>query len=235
MGPRAAMETIVPENYIDLVELAVVLAASPNDPSIINPDFLQRYGIVDSDLASGQPSIATPAFSQVHYAVGLSVVSTPDRIVFSQLGTPLIVDAIVSPEMAERYATTVPHVNYTGVGINPKVFKTLEELGTIAISDALRDQGEGIELGSALPEVQIKAIYNDEDRIFVFDVQEIFAELDGEQIRGILFQANVHRDLPQGTRGENIKGLTSILSRWPQDLSDFYGLIDQFRRSYMTP
>lgn len=57
-----------PHTDVELLELSIVLVANANNPTIMNPDFLQNNGIV-SDLRPLQdlPPMSTPVLSQVAF------------------------------------------------------------------------------------------------------------------------------------------------------------------------
>ena len=62
---------------IDLIEFSIVLVATSNNPSILNPDFLFHNDIVDVSHQVRDPRISTPAFSQVTFEDGLTVKVQP--------------------------------------------------------------------------------------------------------------------------------------------------------------
>ena len=66
-----------------LIELAVVLVAHSNNPSILNPDFLIHNGIVSDGAEVEQPVISTPAFSQARFKGGVVITADPDRVIFT--------------------------------------------------------------------------------------------------------------------------------------------------------
>ncbi len=94
----------------NLVELSVVLVATSNNPSIINPDFLVDNHIIDDDRQLQESPVTTPVFAQVVYEGGLTVRADPERVMFVQSASGTSLNSIICPKMAEGYARAVPHV-----------------------------------------------------------------------------------------------------------------------------
>ena len=213
----------------DLVELSVVLVATSNNPSIVNPDFLVHNDIIDKNRPLQGDAVATSVFSQVTYEGGLTVRADPERVVFAQSvpGTPLIDSTC--PEMAERYARTVPHVPYRAVGINPKLYIGSGDAGSTRVSNVLDERGAWLSFKDSAPEIQLKAIYPFSSRKIIMDVLGAARRHpNGEQTQGLLFQANVHRDLEQTSSQKRIDTLVSIVREWESDVLDCRALAEKF-------
>ena len=224
------------EAGVMLMELSVVLVATQNDPSVINPDFLRHTGIVDPALQVKQPAVSTPVFSQVIFEGGLSVTAEPNRFIFGQQAQPLSEDACVSPDIARRFLNVFPHIAYSALGINPKGFRPFDSEFLSSVSDALVGGGRWISFKDVLPDIQLKAIYNYESRNIVMDIGGVnIKENDGSESAGLLFQANIHRDIAENTQEKRIERLTSILSAWKNDMSDFSELITKFNPKKISP
>lgn len=104
---------------------SIVLAANSNNPTILNPDFLKYNDVVDGSWELKQAPICTPPFSQVIYTNDVSITSQLDKIVFSaniKEKNHEKFDEIY--RIARKYFNLIPHVDYTGIGINPQyIFK----------------------------------------------------------------------------------------------------------------
>jgi len=71
---------------IDLVQFSIIVVANDHNPSLINPDFLERTGIVDAAWAwkRGTDAISTPAFATLSYDAGVTITVEPRKL---QLGS----------------------------------------------------------------------------------------------------------------------------------------------------
>ena len=220
------------EIRVVLTTVSVVLVADSNNPTIINPDFLLSNGILINDVQVQEPPITTPVFSQVIYQGGISVKAEPTRVIFEQTytGNSLEPTNIVSPEMAKRYVEKVPHVPYSAIGINPAGVRYSTDESKEELSRSLRDSGTWMTFKDMMPEIQFKAIYDYEKRKISLDIAEAKKlEKDGTEAFGLIFRANIHRDIKQAKQQERIFELKSIINSWEDDLKEFYALIDKFK------
>ena len=230
MGQKQTNSNGGGDRNVDLIEFSVVLVATSNNPSILNPDFLHYNEIVDANRQVQEPCISTHAYSQVTFKGGLAVKADPDRVIFEQRGDKLAIEDIICPEMAKRYLEKVPHVPYRAVGINPKGYRPSEGEAADRVADALIDRGAWMSFKDLTPEIQLKAIYQYTGRTILLDIAEAKKKgVDGNQIPGMLFQANFHRDITETTPRERIVKLLSIIDSWREDLSDFQLLV---KKSY---
>ena len=220
------------EVKIILTTVSVVLVADSNNPTIINPDFLSSNDIVDNDLRVREPPVTTPVFSQVIYEGGISVKAEPNRVIFEHLaeaGAFLEPETVVSSEMAVRYVETVPHVQYSAIGINPVAVRFCTGGTQEKLSSSLNDNGSWASFRDIMPEIQFKAIYEFEKKKINLDIAEgKWLEMGGSEVLGIAFRANIHRDIVQTKQQERIIELKSIINSWENDLNDFYALIQKF-------
>ena len=200
---------------IELVEFSVVVPATENNPSILNPDFLKYNEIVDPDWQIQGSPISDLAFAQVAFEGGLTVEADLQRVIFKQPG-----GGVVIPEVAKRYFHQVPYIPYSGIGINPKFFLRSTGEHPPLMENIVRDQGAWMSFKGVAPTVQLKSIYRYEERTISLDVAHIEPTIDGQPSSGILFQANVHRDVDGPNAQVRNKRLQSILDSWEDDLED---------------
>lgn len=214
---------------LELIGFSVVLVANSNNPSILNPDFLRYNDIVEPSLRVEGTPITTPAFSQVTFEGGLSVKADPNRVMFEQVGDSLATENVICPEMANRYLQKVPHVPYSAVGINPKGFRVSSTAVPEKVSAALLDKGAWLSFKDVQPDIHLKTIYKFEKRTIVLDVVEAKKQAkNGVEPLGILFQANIHRDISVTNQQNRITVVSNILASWKDDLSDFNALAAKF-------
>lgn len=203
------------EPSIEIVEFSVVVIATANNPSILNPEFLKYNEIVDPDWQEQGSSVSTPAFAQVSFEGGLTVKADQQRVIFEQLG-----DRLVVPEVAKRYFQQVPYVPYSGIGINSKFFLRSTGEHLPLMESVVRDQGTWMSFKDVAPMVQLKLIYSYEERTISLDVAHIEPTIEDQTISGILFQANIHRDVEGPNAQARNKRIQSTLDRWEDDLED---------------
>ena len=219
------------QQSVELVEFSVVLLAQGIDPSIFNPDFLRHNNIVDENLQTQGQAISTPVVSQVTFQEGFTVKADPERVIFEQRGNPLAEKKVRCPEMAERFVKLFPNYLYKAVGINPKAIRNCpyKMPMSINVSDALYEKGAWLSFGNTKPEVQLKTVYRLDKRMIVLDVSKVQRPNNAPYANdGILFQANVHRDLQETVQTMRMRELSDILSSWKMDLADLNALVAKF-------
>ena len=226
MEPEITRDNGESDQEVEITGFSVVLTATENNPSILNPDFLHYNGIVDASQQVEEPRISTPAYSQVTFQDGLTVKADSSRVIFEQIGEKLAIKAIICPEIAKRYVKKIPHVLYRAVGINPQGYRRLEGKAIERVSDSLRDKGTWMSFQDITPEIQLKAIYQYTGRRIILDIAEA-KKSEADEISGFLFQANVHRDIGETDPQKRINKLLSMIDSWREDLSDFHVLVNK--------
>lgn len=216
---------------VELSGLSVVVAATSNNPTILNADFLKHNGIVLENhiVVENPPQVSTPAFSQVAFENGLIIRADPARILFEQFTDSLTIEDIVCADIAKRYIKTIPHVPYSAIGINVHGYGVQKKRVRKKVSDALVEKGKWMKIKTVTPEFQLKAIYKFDDKKVTLDIAEnLTSQKDAERAPRIIFQANIHRDITETNQQMRINTLLSILDSWKGDLSDFHSLVENF-------
>jgi hypothetical protein len=188
---------------------SVVVAARDHNPTVLHPAFLASQQIV-TGVELLEPPICTPAFAVVKYANGL--VFTVERERFQLLDSRLREDFSSSdiPRFATKYIKTLPHVRYTGAGINITAFVECANPETLIINRFLKP-GE----------------WNDESLIvkalglnFVYEIPRAVLRLSCEagtvrhpeigEKRGLLLTANYHTELPETEALKDAEGAIAL-------------------------
>lgn len=91
-----------------------------HNPTILNPDFLAIQGIVPRAWGweLQQPVITTPMMAMVQYATGVSLQVQPESLQVAATGPDVDPKRSKISEIVRGYLNTLPHVRYTGLGIN---------------------------------------------------------------------------------------------------------------------
>ena len=224
---------ITTANGIRLVEVSIVLVAEDNDPSIINPDFLNRFDILVGEWEVVQPTFSTPMFSQVTFSDGLSVASAPSVVMFSQSGIGLSVDDVVIPDVATRYMAAVPNVHYSGYTINLTGFVPSVGENPANMVHTLTDKGESIALSGVVPEIHLRSTYSFDDRTIVLEVGESFMETEGPGTPGVLFQANVEHQFQSVDESQFADLVKDAIGNWRRQVEEFNDLAHRIYTNYL--
>jgi hypothetical protein len=219
----------IEDGSVCIRELSIVVVAQNHNPTILNPDFLSRNEIVPADWNLAQAPVCIEPLAHVQYANGISVVSEPQKIVFTQHSELLEQETIVIAEMVRKYINAVPHVDYRGLGINPKgdiAFKTEEEsrryiMERLIAPGPWQDYGEAPVRGSAA---------------FVFQLGEARLHLKIQAVRRnvpggigppvVVFLGNYHYDFTSVPRNNLLEVLNKALDNWGTCWVDYTKLVN---------
>ena len=216
------------DESIELFELSVVLATArnSNNPAILNPDFLYEMEIVDREYEVQDDPISTPAYSRVAFNSGIEVTSTVDRVEFKQSGNLQQINEIVLPVIAKKYAKTIPYPPIFAVGVNPKSF--LQGAASNQVLNMLRETGSWTEYKDTTPSASLKVDYRFSERRIVLEILHGQLSRSNESLDGVIFNANIHRDIKAKTSESRINQICSTLDSWQVDLNDCRELIRKY-------
>ena len=230
MNQKLKLNHQLKRSGVKLVEVSVVLVTNQNDPSILNPDFLRHNKFVDAGLQVRDAPLLSPVFSQVRFHGGITVKADPERIILEQANNDLALENVKPPTMAKQFVKLFPNSVYKAVGINSKFFCDNANQ-PMMVSDFLVKKGEWLSFQSSKPTIQLKSVHRLEDKAINLDVVEAKGNNSNnseEVATGILFQANIHRDLQDADQDMRKKKLLSVISSWKKDLSDIRDLLSKF-------
>ncbi len=180
-------------------EFSVVVVANDHNPTILNPDFLERQGIVQEGWGWEVmgPAITTPPFATVSYDSGVTVSVESHRLQVidtSALGVPQSSKVV---DITQKYVEVLPHVRYSAVGINFRSFVEHADANAF-LKDHFLKSGVWDNEAHPLQTVGLKLVYPlDGGRLtFSLDSEIVTQRLEEEsiQVSGILIHANFHRD-----------------------------------------
>jgi hypothetical protein len=185
-------------NIIPL-EFSIVVVGQDCNPTILNPDFLKYREIVPEgwgwSLAGA--AITTPAFAVVPYDSGVTVKVETGRFQVTDQRTSENVDQSKAIAIARSYVKVLPHVRYTGVGINFRRLVEMNEPDAFLKRQFLKP-GPWDQVQFPLLGVNIKFVYPHENGQLNLSLEgSVVLRQQGQeatQTPGVLSHANYHRD-----------------------------------------
>lgn len=209
------------------IEFSIVVAGSDCNPTVLNPDFLQRRNIVPEQLGWGlsQPPFTTPPAAGVSYDSGVVVQVETNKVQIKHMSADLDIASSEVPAITRRYIKELPHVRYTAVGINFRYFTRLEDPEEYLRGGFLRDgpwkddlQALSLTLAYPLVDGRLHLSLNGGTAVIV-------AGNKTEEQHGILTSANFHRDFEEYPSDQRV---IELIGKWDQDLSSFNEQIESF-------
>ena len=215
---------------IDEVDLVVI--AQNHNPSILNPDFLIRTGIVESswgwELAN--PPICTQQFSGVMYKSGLSIQAFLDRLIFREKNQGNTIANSKLSRIARKYIETLPHVSYSSIGTNTKghiVVESDEKAALYILNDLVND-GPWKKFADGPMDATLSLAYRMSDCVLNLGISRAKVKAaDKSESPCIVFAANFHRELKGESHEAKHHHLLDIIDKWGNDYKTFISLIKE--------
>lgn len=206
----------------DVTEIAVVISARNHNPTLLNPDFLRYNEIVDATWVTSEdePPITTPAVSRVTFSNGISVVVEPSTITFAERLDED--DTPHTPDIAKRYLTALPHVDYRAVGINPRGhvnFGSDPNLPNRFISERVMALSAE-ELGTPPFDADVQLHFHYGDAMLNLVLEDVALRDDPNQ-HVLLISGNYHHTASEADPAKRLAELHRYIDGWRDDISAF--------------
>jgi hypothetical protein len=182
---------------VKLANAGVVVLSAGHNPSILNPDFLERNEIVPKGWRVAQVIVTSP-FSSVRYDNGIQIQVEQAKLQFTVADPGKVAWQEIVPPMVIRYLDTLPHVAYNAVGLN-YTFNSEKPLGQEAedqLLGAMLVSGPWLKFGNgttgAVVELQYRA--TEPHLNLKIGVRARLVESAKMVLEGYTFIGNFHHD-----------------------------------------
>lgn len=208
-----------------MVQFSAVVVGNVHNPSILSPAFLESEEIVS--LAKGcevAENLTTPAFAMVRYTDGISITVEPNKLQVMDVGAGEEPTGRKATAIASAYAIRLPHVRYSGVGMNYQSFIEHEASDSYLKERFLKPGGWDNSSGP-LKAVGLRLVYPLEDggRVTLsLDAGEVERSNDEGRYQAVIARANFHRDCTEHPAAEQIQ---DIFRRLEDDWSMYSKLL----------
>jgi len=199
---------------IRLVEANSVVIARQFNPSVANPLWLVKHGLIREDEL-GEESAFTNVFAQI-VTKEMVMVLTAEQLMFNPLGEPASKQE-KAIEKVGKFVELIPHTPYVAVGVNFNYHLVPEKIGIPELTRSLFFVGDS----------PLHSVFNTPDSRFggylskdvlgcrlKLDVKPAFGQLiDEPQAKHfILMNFNFHADL--ATENDPVRKIKEVLSKW---------------------
>ena len=209
------------EQSFEIKEFSIVIVAESHNPSLLNPDFLKTNRIVPSEWKLNRPPICVAAVAEVSFKGGVKITTQPDRVVFIERIDNNDLSEVQIQGISQRYVSTLPHVNYTAVGINFKGHADRTALGDNYITDRIIKSGKWIDSSIGPIETALKFTYQFKGSVCYLSVSNsYFSKPDKSKQPVILFDANFHHRLPNSYDPDKAGVINNIINNWDNCLKN---------------
>lgn len=200
---------------IKLVQFSLVVVANDHNPTLLNPDFLDRQGIVMSEWgwSIAGDSITTPPFARVSYNSGVAITVETNKFQVADQVSTTPSDSKIE-EIAKNYVKVLPHIPYSSVGVNFQVAAKFQSPEKYVKDHFLKD-GNWDTAEHPIQTVGMKLVYPCDGGRLVMNLDH--ARLKGsEEEEVVLVAANFHRECSQGmpVNEQVLRFLEGSLNDW---------------------
>ncbi|MBD2616570.1 hypothetical protein H6G94_36045 [Nostoc punctiforme FACHB-252] len=210
-------------------ELGIIIAAKNHKPTILNPDFLKYSGIVPTEWELARQPIYSQSVSQVAFTNGVAIIAEPTRVMFIEAIEAKAVTEISIPEIARKYAQTLPNVEYEAVGINPRSYINFEHQQDASkyISETLLCPGAWQEVGQSKVRASLNLAYTLERSPFYLTINEAAIRQSDETTTPIvIFNGSFSYELTGENTSERLNNLHQVIDNWQLDLEIYQEIIN---------
>ncbi len=201
---------------IELLNTAVVVLAQQHNPTILNPDFLVRNGIVGEDWVPVPGGVlCMPSFAQVNYNNGVRFTAESEEFQIVDFQPPEDPFDSRVPDIASKYVETLPHVRYTALGMNFQGFWQHDAPQPFIIERFLKP--DAIEAtGLKTDTLSVVLTFSLEDARLRLKCESGHCKRgpDGEEKQGVLLDGNFHVDLAGSNPVEEVKEVLGRLGQY---------------------
>ncbi len=217
------------KNLIDTREIAIVVVASNHNPTILNPDFLKYNSIVQADWDLSRSPICIEPMAEVAFNSGVKITAQIDKVIFHENVKDGNITNLNIPDIAVKYTTTLPHVEYKAIGINFR--------GHIILGENLSPQeyminslivkGPWSDYGISPVQSKITFSFSLEDSMSNLTMEQKSIKIANDvQIPVLFFGSNFHHELEGQNREERLGSLIKIINNWEIDCDKFHELVN---------
>ncbi len=211
-----------------LQDLVIVIAAKNHKPSLLNPDFLECSGIVPSDWELARQPISANNVSQLVYSNGIAITAEPQRVMLAQSIRKEYGESILIPEIARKYASALPNMEFEAVGINPRGYVPFptgeQDTARQYITQNLLSPGAWQSVGEAPMRASLNLVYKLQRAPLYLTVTEAALQAETEEdkvIPIIMFSGSFSYELSKENNSEKLEKLHSAINNWQSDLDEY--------------
>jgi hypothetical protein len=211
---------------LTLGQFVISLKAASHNPTILNPDFLKREGIIDKDWELADDPLCWPQFARVAFKNDVQIVAEFDNLVFTEALWSHGAESLLIPDVATKYVHALPHVNYQTVTTNPTADLVVakDEIDSFVRKRFVRD-GPWERFQRAKGRAVVEFTYPIKQGFFSLSVRNAVRAIpDDRQVPVMLFDGAFTRRLKSRP---SHKEAISAIDLWASDLKSYLDFVQK--------
>lgn len=212
-------------------EISIVIAAQDLSPTMMSQEFLKFSGIIPKEWELAQQPVLSPNFARLNFTNGIGIDAQPRSITFSETLHNKQV-ALAIHQVANRYLEKLPHAEYMGLSLSPKILLPFPDSSTMVreyITGTLLGSGSWKRIGNAPVQAGINLMYFLDRCQLTISISEAKLQKPQEQtLTAILFSGNFNYsvNLAQNYAPDRTAQTQDFLSNWNKDLEEFREIVN---------
>jgi hypothetical protein len=214
-----------------LEEIAFIIAAQNLTPTMISQDFLKSSGIIPQDWELAQQPVLNPTVAQLNFTNGVNLLARPGTLTISESMGKKNLDELQGSAIATRYIEKLPHAEYLGFSLSPKILVPCSGDSDFArkyITRTLLAQGSWQGIGKAPLQGAINLIFELEKCQLSMSISEAKLQFPQQTVtNALLFSGNFNYDLVKETSPAKLNKLVQGINFWRTDFQMFREITTQ--------
>jgi hypothetical protein len=204
-------------------EIAIVIAVSVQNPTILNEDFLKQAGIIPLDWQLEREPVYSDRVAQIIFTNGFSIVAQPDRLMFLEIVGDKSIEALHAGEVAQKYLATFKMADYRSVGINFRSYapQNSPDAATTYLNQELLAAGNWQQYKQSKVRASVNLNYDLGDRQLNLSIDAGTIQFPTPLVHpAVIFSGTFSYD-PTASSGDRVAKIAAIIGNWQQELNEF--------------
>lgn len=216
---------------IEMQEVGIAIAAIDLNPQMLNLDFLKFSGIIATDWELAAQPVLNASMAQLSFTNGVNLLAQPRNITFLEAIGDRKIGELQAPLVACRYVEKLPHADYQGVNINPKILLGFPETqdqdrARQFIVEGLLAPGGWQNLGQAPLKASLNLNYQLKRCPLTIAVNEVkLQQPEGNAIAALLFSGGFNYAIAPKYQDKKARYLKKRIETWPTDFEMFKEIV----------
>jgi hypothetical protein len=208
-------------------EIAIVIAVSVQNPTMLNENFLKQAGIIPIDWQLEREPIYSDRVAQIMFTNGFSIVAQPDRLMFLEIVGDKSIEAIHAGKVAQKYVAALKMADYRSVGINFRSYapQNSPDAATTYINNELLTPGNWQQYDRSKVRASVNLNYDLGDRQLNLSIDAATIQFPTPLTHpAVVFSGTFSYDAT-AISGDRVTKIAAIIDNWQQELTEFNSFI----------
>lgn len=208
-------------------EIAIVIAVSVQNPTMLNEDFLKQAGIIPIDWQLEREPVYSDRVAQIMFTNGFSIVAQPDRLMFLEIVGDKSIEALQAGEVAQKYVAALKMADYRSVGINFRSYapQNSPDAATTYINNELLTAGNWQQYDRSKVSASVNLNYDLGDRQLSLSIDAATIQFPTPLAHpAVVFSGTFSYDTTASS-GDRVTKIAEIIGNWQQELNELNSFI----------